>query len=187
MWTLFLRGFLLWGNSLLQFVKFRHTLYTNRTALFEITFLWTPKKSKWMVLALIREVLASSPVPIIILRFVAQACTNPGQLNFVQWRLIFWIQLLQVFIFAHKNVYQLTYTKQKTPDNSEARRSLQNFGSSVWKLLYVTPVEPRIWRWRVDRWKICGSLLWPISSLWERHHMKLCLDRGMILKSILSK
>jgi hypothetical protein len=32
-------------------------------------------------------------------------------------------------------------------------------GSSVWKLLYVTHLVPRIFRWHLDLWKICAPVM----------------------------
>jgi len=32
-------------------------------------------------------------------------------------------------------------------------------GYSVWNLLHVTILTPRILRWFVDAWKICGNLV----------------------------
>jgi len=38
-------------------------------------------------------------------------------------------------------------------------QALQNHGSSVWNLLCVTLLKPRIFRWLLDLWKICEFLL----------------------------
>ena len=95
-------------------------------------------RREWFV-ALIREVLASNPFPVIILAEVCSAglrksratkfCTVAAN--------IFSTIVAGVFFLTHKNVYCFTCTKQKASDNSEAGRSFQNFGSSVWKLLHV--------------------------------------------------
>jgi hypothetical protein len=54
-----------------------------------------------------------------------------------------------------QKVYQFTHTKQKAPDDSNVQRSLQNCGSSVWK---VTILAPKIWKHGQDFWKMCASL-----------------------------
>jgi hypothetical protein len=48
--------------------------------------------------------------------------------------------------------YQFTCTKQKAPDSSEIHRLLRNWG------LLVTRGTPRIWRWFLRLWQICGTL-----------------------------
>jgi hypothetical protein len=40
--------------------------------------------------------------------------------------------------------------------NSGVHISLQNFGLSIWNFLHVTLTDPRIFRWVLDLWKICG-------------------------------
>ena len=95
-------------------------------------------RREWFV-ALIREVLASNPVPVIIL---AEVCsTGLRKSRATEFRTveanIFSTIVAGFFFLAHKNVYYFICTKQNASDKSEARRSLQNFGSSVWKLLHV--------------------------------------------------
>jgi hypothetical protein len=46
----------------------------------------------------------------------------------------------------------------KAPDSSEVHGSFQNCGSVVWNLLDATVLAPRIVRWFVDFWKICGHV-----------------------------
>jgi len=48
---------------------------------------------------------------------------------------------------ASKNLYQVTSTEQKVPGTSYVHKSHQNCGSTLWNLLYVTCLPPRIWRW----------------------------------------
>jgi len=43
-------------------------------------------------------------------------------------------------------------------DNGEVRGSHQTYESSVKNLLHVTLLAPRIWRWLLDIWKVCGLL-----------------------------
>jgi len=70
----------------------------------------------------------------------------------------FWSYHAAFFSFIYKNVYQFTYTKQKALHNSKVHRSLQNCVFSLWNLLHVTLLAPRIWRWRLDFWQIGASL-----------------------------
>ena len=51
---------------------------------------------------------------------------------------------------TYKNVYQFTRTEQKAPDNDDNHRLPQNCGLSVWSLLKVTLLAPRIRRWLID-------------------------------------
>jgi antitoxin component HigA of HigAB toxin-antitoxin module len=67
-------------------------------------------------------------------------------------------QILQ-FIAYVKKAYNFKCTQQKAPDNSEARRLLQNFGSSVWNLLHVSRLAARIRKWLLIFGKICGPLV----------------------------
>jgi len=54
--------------------------------------------------------------------------------------------IIAVFFLAHRNVYQLTCTKQKAPDYSKVHSSLQYCESSVWNLFSVTFLAVKIWR-----------------------------------------
>ena len=56
--------------------------------------------------------------------------------------------------------------------NSECQVTLVNtlcmvvpntYGSSVWNLLHVTILVPRIFRWLLEFWKICAFLTVPIA------------------------
>jgi hypothetical protein len=56
---------------------------------------------------------------------------------------IFSIIISDVFL-TYKNVYQFLSTEQKAAANSEVHRSVQNCGSSVWNLIRVTLLAPKI-------------------------------------------
>jgi hypothetical protein len=56
-------------------------------------------------------------------------------------------------------VYQFTFAQQRAPDNSEVHRSLESFGSLVWKLLCVTLLALRIRRWFLEFWDIFTNIL----------------------------
>jgi len=49
--------------------------------------------------------------------------------------------------------HQYTRIEHKSPDNREVQRTLQNWGSSMWNLLYFTLLVPRIRRWFIHFWK----------------------------------
>ena len=66
--------------------------------------------------------------------------------------------IIAIFFIADTNAYYFSCTSQTMPDRHEIYRSFQNFGSSVWNLLYATLLVPSIWRWLLDFWKICGPL-----------------------------
>ena len=53
------------------------------------------------------------------------------------------------FFLTHKNVYtyQFRWTEQKMPHNKQVHKPLQNCRSSVWNLLHVTLLAPRICSW----------------------------------------
>ena len=72
--------------------------------------------------------------------------------NFVWWVLIFSAQLLQIFLLCIKmciSSLALSRLRQVT----DVCRSFQNCWSSV------TLLKPRIWKWLLDFWKICGQSL----------------------------
>ena len=66
--------------------------------------------------------------------------------------------IVEVFFFIYKNKYQPTCTKQKVPHNSDVPRSPQSFGSLVQNLHHATLLAPKMWRWILDSWEICGLL-----------------------------
>jgi len=68
------------------------------------------------------------------------------------------ITIIRVVFLANKYLYQIMYTTQKVPENSEVHKSLQSCGSLAQNLLNVILLVPRIWRWIPDFWKICGFL-----------------------------
>lgn len=57
-----------------------------------------------------------------------------------------------------QNRLSLPCTKQKAPDYSDVKRSLQNCGAIVRNLLRVVCLAPRIWRWLLSFCRICGPL-----------------------------
>ena len=65
--------------------------------------------------------------------------------------------IISVFPLTYRNVGYHTFTEQKTPDNSKIHRLPQNCGPSVWNLLHVTLLLPRILRWFLHFGKICVS------------------------------
>ena len=71
---------------------------------------------------------------------------------------------MEMFVFKYKHVYQFTCTKQKERGYGEVHKSLQNCGSSFWNLLHVTLLLPRIWRWLLDFWGVCGLFCWTIVA-----------------------
>jgi len=73
--------------------------------------------------------------------------------------------IVAVFFLMYKNKYQLTCTKQKVPHNSDVPRSLKSFWSLVQNLRHVTLLAPRMWRWFLDSWKICGLLSY--AMIWS--------------------
>ena len=60
-----------------------------------------------------------------------------------------WACLLQFSWRMYRNVYQFTYTI------SEIHWWVQNCGTTVWTLLHVPLLAPRIWSWCPDLCKIC--------------------------------
>jgi len=52
-----------------------------------------------------------------------------------------------VSLFISESASQLTWTGYKAPDDREACRWLQNYGSSARNLLLVTYLAPGIWKW----------------------------------------
>jgi len=62
--------------------------------------------------------------------------------------------LLQFAWQTYKNMYQFTYTI------IVIHWCVQNCGSTVWTLLHVPLLAPRIWRWLLDLWKICEPLMY---------------------------
>ena len=70
-------------------------------------------------------------------------------------------------VIIYRSVYKFTCTKQKAPYNSRVHRSLQNCVSSVWNLLHVTLLVPRIQRWVLDFWKICRPLVYPVPECYH--------------------
>jgi hypothetical protein len=93
----------------------------------------------------------------------------PRQLKFIWWCLIFAAQFLLFSPYIHK-VNQFICTKQKAPDNSDVHRSLQNCGSSVWNLLHVTLLVPKIWTCP----QILGRCLdpWPVLVYYSTNAWK---------------
>jgi len=72
----------------------------------------------------------------------------PGWLNFMRWRQILLAKLLQFFFVPTSAIAcQLTWSGYKAPDDREARRWLQNYGSAARNLLHVTCLTPGIWKW----------------------------------------
>jgi hypothetical protein len=65
-----------------------------------------------------------------------QECTDakrldartPGRSNFKRWSLIFFIIITALFFLTYKNVYELTRTEERAPENVEVQRSLKNCG-----------------------------------------------------------
>ena len=81
---------------------------------------------------------------------------------------------LFIFFSSYKNVYQLTCTKQKAPDNSDVHSSLQNCWSSVWNLHYIAMLSPRICRQLPDfrqKWCVCVCP-WSRCSLNPPHSLR---------------
>ena len=62
------------------------------------------------------------------------------------------------FYIAYRNAYYFSCTSQTVPDRHEVYRSFQNFWYSVQNFLHITLLPPRIRRWLLDFWKICGHL-----------------------------
>jgi hypothetical protein len=59
---------------------------------------------------------------------------------------------------TYKNMFH-SHAPRRRYQNNKVHMSLQNFGSSVWNLLHVILLAPRISGWFLDSCKICG-LLW---------------------------
>jgi len=50
------------------------------------------------------------------------------------------------------------------PDESEVHRTFQNCGFSLWDLIHVTLLAPRIWTWLLEVWKIFGPIPYGLNS-----------------------
>jgi hypothetical protein len=61
--------------------------------------------------------------------------------------------IIAVFPVMYRNMCQFTCTEQTELGDRDVCRALQNCGS------LATLLTPRIWRWLLDFWKICGHSL----------------------------
>jgi hypothetical protein len=64
------------------------------------------------------------------------------------------VTIIAVLLLAKKTCISPHAPSKQT----EVHISLQIYGFSVWNLLHVTLVAPRIWRWLLDLRKIYGPL-----------------------------
>jgi hypothetical protein len=67
------------------------------------------------------------------------------------------VTIIVVLLFTKKMCIS-PHAPSKKRQITEVHISLQICGSSVWNLLHVTLVAPRIWRWLLDFRKIYGPL-----------------------------
>jgi len=54
--------------------------------------------------------------------------------------------------------YHFTRIEQKTPDNNDVYRSLENCEPSISNLFHVILLACRIWRWLLKSWKVLHTL-----------------------------
>jgi hypothetical protein len=91
------------------------------------------------------------------------------------WETKFWAVLPNIFciiiaVFSlHSKMCIISHTPSRKHQITEVYWTLQNSGSSVRKLLCLTLLVPRFWRWLLEFWKIFGSLCWSMKlvSIWS--------------------
>jgi hypothetical protein len=85
---------------------------------------------------------------------------------------------------SDKKVCQITCTSPKRQITGDVHRSLQNCGSPLWDLLYVTLLAPIIRRWLVDFRKIYGFMECynssPLISTYWRYLQRSLLKTNLI-------
>ena len=80
-------------------------------------------------------------------------------------------------------MHQFTRTKQKAPGKRLFHKSLQNCGTSVWNLLHITLLTPKILKWLLDFWKTCQLL----SCTFHTLHLYRVGEKSLYNKQCVSR
>ena len=96
------------------------------------------------------------------------------QLHFVEWHPIFFSIITAVFFLHIKMCTHISSDGQHIKHHiREVHKPLQNCRSSVWNLLHVTLLAPRICRWLLHFWKMRGPPVNTPVILWVTWHPSL--------------